>query len=224
MRWITISLVVVGVVSTSHAAAPPSRFSAVRTATKPHVVGDHIPYGAQRKRQMARYSRRHYGRARWRLRRPRVIVLHFTGGTSYSSAWNHFASNTPARGELPGVCTHYIVGKDGTIHALVRSSIRCRHTIGLNHRAIGIEMVQKTGVGSHWAAQQILGRRRQIRRTLRLTAWLKAKHGIAMRDVIGHAMANDSRRFKDLQGWTNDHTDWLERDVKVFRRRLRRMT
>ena len=34
-----------------------------------------------------------------------------------------------------------------------------------------------------------------------------------MRDVIGHAMANHSPYFKDLEGWRNDHTDWLRRDV-----------
>jgi hypothetical protein len=40
--------------------------------------------------------------------------------------------------------------------------------------------------------------------------------------VIGHAMANESPYFKDLQGWRNDHTDWLKRDVREFRQRLRR--
>ena len=44
-----------------------------------------------------------------------------------------------------------------------------------------------------------------------------------MRDIIGHAMANDSPYFKDLEGWRNDHTDWLRSDVKKFRHRLRRM-
>ena len=33
-------------------------------------------------------------------------------------------------------------------------------------------------------------------------------------------MANDDRYFEDRQGWVNDHSDWLERDVREFRRRL----
>ena len=33
-------------------------------------------------------------------------------------------------------------------------------------------------------------------------------------------MANGDRYFKDLEGWTNDHTDWLKRDVREFRSRL----
>lgn len=201
--------------------APPAGAVA---AGKPDVVEDHIPYGARRKRQMARYSDRHYGARRWRLRRPSVVVLHFTATSTYEPVRDHFASNTPARGERPGVCTHFVVDKDGAIYELVPLRIRCRHTIGLNHRAIGIEMVQETGKGSHWADRQILQRRRQVRAALRLVRWLRAREGIALRDVIGHAMANGHRQFRDLQGWRNDHTDWLWRDVKVFRKRLRRIS
>ncbi|MEA2506491.1 MAG: hypothetical protein QOH48_1109 [Actinomycetota bacterium] len=205
--------------------APNDAFGSSRAASlRPPIKDDLIPYGTRRKREMAAYSRRHYGHAHWRLIRHRVIVLHFTGGNSYSSAWNTFASDTPNLGELPGVCSHFIVGRRGTIHKLVSLKIRCRHTIGLNYTAIGIEMVQPTGTGSHWAGQQILHRRRQIHAVLRLVRWLRSRYHIRMRNVIGHAMANSSRLFKDLEGWTNTHTDWLRRDVKVFRRRLRRIS
>ena len=190
---------------------------------RPPIVRDLIPYGAERQRQMGRYSKRHYGRWAWRLRNPQVIVLHFTGGSTYESARSHFASNSPSRGELPGVCTHFIVDKDGTIYEVVRSTYRCRHAIGLNYTALGIEMVQETGSGSHWAARQILKRRPQIRAALRLARYLKVRYEVRMRDLIGHAMANDSPYFKDLMGWRNDHTDWLYVDVKEFRRRLRNM-
>jgi N-acetyl-anhydromuramyl-L-alanine amidase AmpD len=190
----------------------------------PRIDHDPIPYGRERKQQMATYSKSHYGHRRWRLVKPSVVVLHFTGGSGYQSAWNTFAANAPARGELPGVCTHYVVGKDGVVHRLVRLAIRCRHAIGLNHRSIGIEMVQPAGEGSHWAARQILGRRRQVRSGLELVRYLRARFGIKMRHVIGHAMANTSPYFKDLRGWRNDHVDWLRRDVEVFRRRLARIS
>jgi N-acetyl-anhydromuramyl-L-alanine amidase AmpD len=190
---------------------------------RPRMVEDFIPYGMERKRQMGRYSNRHYGKWAWRLRAPNVIVLHFTAGSSYESAWNHFASNSPSRGEMPGVCAQFIVDKDGTIYKVVRLRVRCRHAIGLNYTAVGIEMVQETGSGSHWAAQQILKRRPQIRAALRLARYLKLHFRIKMHDIIGHAMTNNSDYFKDLQGWRNDHTDWLWRDTRVFRRRLKRM-
>jgi hypothetical protein len=213
--------VVIGAALPGAGAGEGRSEAAAQRPAAPPIRADRIDYGAQRRAQMAAYSQRHYGGRQWRLRDPDAIVLHFTGSDSYSSAWSTFQSNAPNRGELPGVCTHYIVKQSGTIAGVVPSRIRCRHTIGLNHRSIGIEMVQETGRGSHWADRQILERRAQVRAALRLVRWLAAKHSIPYRDVIGHAMANDSRYFRDLQGWRNDHTDWLARDVREFRRRLR---
>jgi hypothetical protein len=221
-----LSAILIIVVLWSGAGTPqidPGDFRGA-SVSRPKIKEDHIPYGPKRKRQMARYSFRHYGYRRWKLTHHRVIVLHYTGGSSYESARNHFASNSPNRGELPGVCTHYIVDKDGSTYETVAPRIRCRHAIGLNHRSLGVEMVQEAGRSSRWADRQILKRRRQIRAALRLVAYLKSRYQIRMRDVIGHAMANGSPYFRDLQGWRNDHTDWLRRDVKVFRRRLRRMS
>jgi hypothetical protein len=209
--------------ATRVAAARPATSAARASLRRPPIDRDPIPYGHRRKRQMAAYSARHYGRRKWRLRHPRVIVLHFTAGPSSRSAWETFASNAPNLGERPGVCSHFVVGKRGRIHRPVRPSIRCRHTIGLNHRSIGVEMVQETGRGSHWADRQILHRQRQIGSALHLVGWLKQRFEIRMRDIIGHAMANESSYFKDLQGWRNDHTDWLRRDVRKFRHRLRRL-
>ncbi len=188
---------------------------------KPPITADPISYGDGRKAEMANYSRRHYGAREWRLRDPKVIVLHFTATDSYDSVWSTFDSNAPNLGERPGVCAHYVVEQNGTIDELVSPKVRCRHTIGLNHVAIGIEMVQATGRGSHWADQQILDRRRQVGAALRLVRWLQARYGVPTGEVIGHSMANDDPHFKDLQGWTNDHTDWLKRDVKEFRHRLK---
>jgi N-acetyl-anhydromuramyl-L-alanine amidase AmpD len=191
-------------------------------APKPSIRADHVSYGDARRDQMAAYSRRHYGNSEWRLDRHDAIVLHFTGTDSYAATWNTFESNAPNLGELPGVCAHYVVKQSGAIAELVPPRIRCRHAIGLNHRSIGIEMVQATGQGSHWADQQILDRRPQVRSALRLVRWLQSRYGIETLDVIGHAMANSSPYFKDLKGWRNDHTDWLKRDVREFRQRLRR--
>jgi N-acetyl-anhydromuramyl-L-alanine amidase AmpD len=189
-------------------------------ASKPAITQDPVSFGGDRKAQTARYSDRHYGEREWRLTGPKVIVLHFTASDSYSSVWSTFESNAPNLGESPGVCAHYVIEQNGTIDELVPPRIRCRHTIGLNHRSIGIEMVQSTGPGAHWADQQILDRRRQVGAALRLVRWLQNRYEIPKNQVIGHSMANDNRYFEDLKGWTNDHTDWLKRDVREFRRRL----
>jgi len=186
-------------------------------APQPTIVHSPIPYGPGRRRQMAAYSRRHYGNATSRLR-PRVIVLHFTANNSYSATWNTFASNAANRGEKPGTCAQFVVDQDGTVYQLTRLSVRCRHTIGLNQTSIGIEMVQEGRSGKHGADRAILGRKKQIRAATKLTAWLKQRYRIGMRNVIGHSMANDSRYFKDLEGWRNDHVDWLRGDVRKYRK------
>ncbi|HEX3328198.1 MAG TPA: peptidoglycan recognition family protein [Actinomycetota bacterium] len=230
-RGLVVMLVASGIVPATssatgsvHTFATIAPHSSAHPRSRPRIKDDLIPFGHQRKRETALYSRRHYGARRWRLIHRRVIVLHFTGGNSYSAAWNTFAANAPNLGELPGVCAHFIVGRAGTIYKLVPVSIRCRHTIGLNYTAIGVEMVQPTGAGSHWADQQILHRPRQIRAALRLVKWLKRRFHIKRHNVIGHAMANASRFFKDHEGWRNTHTDWLRRDVKIFRHRLTRVS
>jgi N-acetyl-anhydromuramyl-L-alanine amidase AmpD len=188
-------------------------------APQPTIVQSPIPYGPTRRAQMAAYSKRHYGTASWKLH-PRVIVLHFTANNSYSATWNTFASNAANRGEKPGTCAHFVIEKSGKIHQLVPLGVRCRHVIGLNHRAIGIEMVQETGSDARAAARKILNRPKQVNAALRLVRWLQGRYGISTADVIGHAMANNHRLFKDLRGWRNDHADWQTSEVRAFRKRL----
>lgn len=187
---------------------------------KPEIKWDPISYGADRKRQMANYSKRHYGQREWRLRKPRALVLHYTAGSSYASAWSAFDANTPSLGESPGVCAQFVVDQNGKTYQLTRLGVRCRHTIGLNHLSLGIEMVQPDLGNPHRTAQAILSRKKQARSAVRLAAWIKSRYGIKMSNVIGHGMANDSPLFKDKQGWRNDHTDWLPPEVRTFRKRI----
>ena len=194
------------VASASAAAAP-----------RPRIVWSPIPFGADRIRQTRAYAVRHYGLHRARLIDPKVIVEHFTASTTYSSAFNTFAANQPdvELHERPGVCSHFIVDRDGTIHQLVRLKWMCRHTIGLNYTAIGIEHV---GVSD----ADVMGRRAQLRASLRLTRWLQARFGIRRRDVIGHAESLSSpyhrERVKALRGRT--HGDFAKPAMRRYRRML----
>ncbi len=190
---------------------------------KPPIRFDPIPYEQARKRQMANYSRRHYGKRTWRLDDPKAVVLHYTATSTYGPVFNTFAANAPALGERPGVCAQFVVDKDGTIHQLTRLYVRCRHAVGLNHVAIGVEMVQEDLGTRHGSDRAILDRGAQVRAATRLVAWLRQRYRISAKDVIGHAMANDSRLFKDLEGWRNDHVDWRSGDVRVFRKRVARV-
>jgi len=185
----------------------------------PREVRRPIPFGDDRKAQMRDYSRRHYGIDDSRLR-PRVIVQHFTASNSFASAFNTFASNSPdvEFGKRPGVCAHYLIDRDGTVARLVPASIMCRHTVGLNHVAIGIEHVG-TSDG------QVLGNRRQIAASLRLTRSLQGRYRIATRDVIGH---NENRshllhRERVPRFRNQTHGDFTKRSMDRYRRALERL-
>ena len=79
----------------------------------------------------------------------------------------------------PNVCAHYVISGDGQIYQLVSLRIRCRHTVGLNWTAIGIE---HTG----FSDAEVLGNRRQMHASLRLTRYLRCRFQIKLHNVIGH--------------------------------------
>jgi len=184
---------------------------------KPAIVWKPIPFGAQRKAETAAYAKRHYGSSTWRLSHPRVIVEHYTASDSFSSAYSTFAADTPdgELHELPGVCAHFVIDKDGTIYQLVPLTVMCRHTVGLNYTAIGIEHVGTSDA-------EILGNPRQLNASLRLTAWLMERYGIELRNVIGHNESLTSPYHKELYAaWRcQTHGDWTRADMDVYRRRL----
>jgi len=184
---------------------------------KPAIVWKPIPFGAQRKAETAAYAKRHYGSSTWRLSHPRVIVEHYTASDSFSSAYSTFAADTPdgELHELPGVCAHFVIDKDGTIYQLVPLTVMCRHTVGLNYTAVGIEHVGTSDA-------EILGNPRQLNASLRLTAWLMRRYGIELRNVIGHNESLTSPYHKELYAsWRcQTHGDWTRADMDVFRARL----
>ena len=137
---------------------------------------------------------------------------------SISATFNTFAPDRPdpELGELPGVCAHFVVGRDGTIAQFVRLSVMCRHTVGLNWTAYGIEHVGYTDA-------QVLANRRQLDASLRLTLWLRCRAAIGPGNVIGHNENRDSpyHRERVARLRTQTHGDWRERSMRVYRRELR---
>ena len=190
---------------------------ALALAPKPHVIWKPIPYGPTRKAEMAAYAEKHYGIRSWHLH-PKVIVEHYTASNSFSSAWNTFAANTPdpELHQLPGDCAHFVIDRNGKIYQLVRLDIMCRHTVGLNYVAIGIEHVGTSDA-------EILHDRKQIRASLELTAYLVDRFHIRIRNVIGHSESLSSPYHKELYApWVHQtHADWKHRDMDVYRGKLR---
>jgi N-acetylmuramoyl-L-alanine amidase len=184
---------------------------------RPAIVWKPIPFGAARKAETAAYARRHYDLDRWQLRRPRVIVEHYTASSSFTSAYATFAADTPDSElhELPGTCAHFVIDTDGTIYQLVSLTIMCRHTVGLNYTAIGIEHVGTSDA-------QILANARQLDASLRLTVWLMSRYGIELRNVIGHNESLTSPyHLERVAAWRcQTHGDWSRADMTIYRRRL----
>ena len=188
-----------------------------RAVAPPRVRRTPIPFGERRREEMRAYARRHYGIDSFRLKRPRVIVQHYTASDSFGSAFDTFARDVPdlELHELPGVCAHYLIDRDGTIHQLVPTTIMCRHTVGLNHTAIGIEHVA-TSDG------QVLANRRQLRSSLLLTRTLQGRHGIRTRNVIGHneSVSSPYHRERVARLRRQTHRDFRRAAMRRYRRSL----
>ena len=185
---------------------------------RPAIVQKPIPFPVQRRAEMAAYSKRHYGSGQWKLVAPKVIVEHYTVSDTFASAYNTFAPDRrdSELHELPGTCAHFVIDKDGTIYQLVPLTIRCRHTVGLNYTAIGIEHVGRSATG-------VLTNARQIAASLKLTRWLMARFGIQNRNVIGHAESLSSPYHRELVARlrTQTHGDWTAGEMQRYRVLLR---
>jgi N-acetylmuramoyl-L-alanine amidase len=184
---------------------------------KPHIVWKPIPFSAKRKAETAQYAERHYGINSYVLH-PKVIVEHYTASNSFEAAYNTFAADVPDAElhQLPGTCAHFVIDRDGTIYQLVPLTIMCRHTVGLNYVAIGIEHVGTSDA-------QILHDAAQMRSSLALTAWLMQRYHVRLANVIGHNESLTSPFHKELYApWrTQTHGDWRHADMNVYRARLR---
>jgi hypothetical protein len=218
MRYLSATAIAVGLlmafVHPGAGTPPPGQ------ALRPRIHRWLIPFGPRRKGQMAAYSQRHYGERTWRLRHPRVIVEHIAVAPTAAAVRATFAPDRPdpELHELPNVCAHFVVSRTGRIFQLVPLRIRCRHTVGLNWTAIGIEH-------AGFRDSDVLGDRRQLRASLRLTRYLRCRFHIRVRNVIGHSESLRSpyhrERVPSLRGQT--HGDWRHRSMRVYRRRLRRI-
>jgi N-acetylmuramoyl-L-alanine amidase len=187
------------------------------SAPEPTIVRKPIPFPAKRKHEMAAYAKRHYGIDSYRLRDPHVIVEHYTVTPTFQATWNTFAPDVPDSElhELPGTCSHFVIDRDGTIYQLVPLSIMCRHTVGLNYTAIGIEHV-----GSSDA--EVLRNKRQMAASLRLTRWLRCRYGIAVKNVIGHneSLSSPYHRENVARLRTQTHADMTHATMVRYRRQL----
>ncbi|MFL5821663.1 MAG: M14 family zinc carboxypeptidase [Solirubrobacteraceae bacterium] len=199
-------------ITTPPTRAPPS--------LRPPIRQWRIPFTNRRRAEMAAYARRHYGVSTWRLVMPKVIVEHYSDTSTASAVYNTFAPDRPdpELHELPGTCAHFVVSPQGTIFQLVDLGTMCRHALGLNYIAIGIEH-------AGFSDGQVMGNPRELAASLRLTRWLRCLYGIQVRNVIGHAEALSSpyhrERIARLRNQT--HGDFARPAMTRYRARLARL-
>jgi N-acetyl-anhydromuramyl-L-alanine amidase AmpD len=153
----------------------------------------------------------------WRLIDPHVIVIHYTETPDYQSTYNIFAPGHPDAElhELPSTCAHFVIDRSGIIHQLVPLGTMCRHTVGLNWTAIGIEHVG-------YSDQQVLDNGRQMAASLKLVRWLRCRYHIPINDVIGHneSLTSPYHREDVPALRTLTHSDFNHADMQVYRHRL----
>lgn len=200
-------------------ATPSPEAAAAPAAGPPPITKAFIPFPQQRKDEMAAYARRHYGIDSYRLTDPRVIVQHYTVTETAADAIAIFEPDEPDAelGELPGTCAHFVIDRDGTTYQLVPLSIMCRHTVGLNYTAIGIEHAGFT-------AEEVLSNDAQLEASLELTRWLQCRFGIAGGDVIGHneSLSSPHHREQVPELRTQTHDDFTAGEMAGYRERLSR--
>jgi N-acetyl-anhydromuramyl-L-alanine amidase AmpD len=191
--------------------------AALLALSPPAIHQWRIPFPEQRKDEMRRYARRHYGINSYRLTNPKVIVEHVAVASTAAATRATFVPDRrdPELHELPGTCSHFVVDRDGTVYQLVSLKLMCRHTVGLNYTAIGIEH-------AGFKDSDVLGDNRQLAASLRLTAWLKCRYGIRLSNVIGHneSLSSPYHREKIARLRNQTHGDMQHASMRVYRRRL----
>jgi len=121
-------------------------------STRPTLVQRPIEWDHERMELSRAYLESRYGLQQEDARiQPRMVVLHWTAIPTLEGSFQAFLPTRlpAARGDISSagalnVSAHYLVDRDGTIYQLMPDTLMARHTIGLNHCAIGIENVGGT--------------------------------------------------------------------------------
>ncbi len=178
-------------------------------AADPTIVDRPIRFDAERERLTVEYRRRHQDPdIDDSSIEPRVVVLHYTGGSSLRGSWRYFdrtrieeGRRTLRRAGDLNVSAHFLVDRDGSIYRLMPETRMARHCIGLNHVAIGIENV---GDGERHPLTDA-----QVRANAELVRLLARRFPLT--HLIGHSESNAMRKhayWRELEpGYGNRKSD-----------------
>ena len=105
----------------------------------PKIIDKPLPWTERRDELTREYTLKHYGFSATEII-PRAIVVHWTAGHTWESAFKIFYDEKSWDDEV-NVASQFIVDRDGTIYRITPETKLARHAIGYNHCAIGIENV-----------------------------------------------------------------------------------
>lgn len=185
-------------------------------------------FDGERLRLTADYARSHYGVACAELQRPEMIVVHFTAIPTLEGSLDFFRPvrldqrkrrDIVSGGEV-NVSVHYLIDRDGTLYQLAAENVLCRHTIGFNQSAIGIENVA-ADAGQLSAAQveataalisRIVGRHPEI-------AYLIGHHEYRERTLPHYRLFREDDHTYRFTDKVDPGTEFMGRVRKVLARR-----
>ena len=163
---------------------------------------------------------------------PRVVVLHYTVIPTLKQTLDYFAreeidaarATIRENGRL-NVGIHFVVDRDGSIYRLYPETVVARHTIGLNHVAIGIENIGDGDLGSDadWPMTEA-----QLAANVALVRYLAGRYP-SLEWAVGHQEYRDFEDpehpghalfVEDKPDYRTEKSDPGERFMAAFRRVL----
>ena len=140
------------------------------------IIDKPIQWSAQREQLIREYAQTHYGMDMVYIV-PQAVVVHWTAGNTWESAYHHFYQEARSDGTL-NVASQFLVSRDGTVFRLTPETALDRHIIGYNWCAIGIE-----NVGGVNGAEDLTAK--QLEANVKLICYLQEKYP-TIRYVFGH--------------------------------------
>ncbi len=165
---------------------------------------------------------------------PRVVVLHYTVIPTLEKTLNYFAreeieaarATIHENGRL-NVGIHFVVDRDGSIYGLYPETLIARHTIGLNHVAVGIENI---GDGDLCSDAELPMTDAQVAANVALVKYLAGRYP-SLEWAIGHQEYRDFENpahpghelfVEDKPDYRSEKSDPGDCFMTAFRRELTR--
>ena len=179
----------------------------------PNIIDKPVLWNDYREQLTLEYAQTHYGKSVTTIE-PRAVVVHWTAGDTWESAYYTFYDET--RGDGSGtvnVSSQFIVDRDGTIYRTMPENKLARHVIGYNWCAIGIENVGGVDNVEDLTAEQ-------LQANIELIRYLREKFP-TIEYVFGHYQQVAAREsglyIEHVQGYYSIKED----PGKIFMRGLR---